>query len=564
METKIRGSGGIRLDLDLIYYPLGELWYAINYKGNKGVVSAQPVYEDDEFENKVIKKKKQKPKIKYWYLPVDAEDTKLIFDDDPINKDMPYNNPITPDLAREWTKEPKKVQIDKLYMEIKEVLQTLYDFSDERDLDIIILGILQSWFSDVLKAVFYVDVRSQMGGGKTILLEIMQGLSRYGVLANDMSFAVIPRIIDRYKCSLYFDEIDMINKHVIEDVFKILRTGYRKGQKYIRAKPKTFEPEVFDCYGFKAFNYRSDVADDLKNRSLPVNTSKSHDKVLPMINLYKDDILKPIAYKIFCFYMDSLFHLQNVNSIYKEYMNEFISSDKVNRVNRVNEIGGYPEMYNNTNSSLMRIHFLSFQASVNQKLFCHFLSGSGSKVPVFDKKGSVSSLTPLTFTTSKLEQNPLNKDNFDAFNTLFEKLTGRNIEIFSLIINLCSYLNLDIYKNFKEILEEKAEFEDHDEEDLKNILREVLIEKEVGARTNELLKMKYVYYREVQSDFMKKTYENYGYKPNPRQIKKFLRELGFVDKKNKKVMHNGNSTMLALIYDKSINKNLGLERDDNL
>jgi hypothetical protein len=60
----------------------------------------------------------------------------------------------------------------------------------------------------------------------------------------------------------------MINKHVIDDVFKILRTGYRKGQKYIRAKPKTFEPETFDCYGAKAFNYRSDIADDLKNRSL--------------------------------------------------------------------------------------------------------------------------------------------------------------------------------------------------------------------------------------------------------------------------------------------------------
>jgi hypothetical protein len=65
-----------------------------------------------------------------------------------------------------------------------------------------------------------------------------------------------------------------------------LRARLLYGQWEYGEEDVLFEPETFDCYGAKAFNYRSDVADDLKNRSLPINTSKSRDKTLPILNLY--------------------------------------------------------------------------------------------------------------------------------------------------------------------------------------------------------------------------------------------------------------------------------------
>jgi len=534
VELKIKASGGIRLDLNLIYYPLGELWYAVNSNNMKYVVQAIPVMEEQSDKDKQSKKK---GKVKYWLLKLNDIES-YQFEDAPIGKDMPYNNPITQELASEWFNSEKQPTIDEIYLDIKKVLNQCYDFSDERDLDVAILFILQSWFSDVLKGVFYVDVRSQMGGGKTILLELMQGLSRYGVLANDMSFAVIPRMVDRYKCTLFFDEIDMINKHVIEDIFKILRTGYRKGQKYIRAKPKTFEPETFDCYGAKAFNYRSDVADDLKNRSLPINTSKSHDKTLPILNLYKDKFLQPVAFKIFCFYMNSLNRLMIVDKMFNEDMGRLLGGDLVKEVKEVNEL-----MVNtNTDNNIYnpsRIHFLS--------VISHFYLFSLTLLTEKDK-----SPHPMRDLTEKQA--------VEHFSKLLEKLTGRSIELFSLVIHLCSILGLDIFQNFKELLEEKAEFEDHDEEDLKNVLREILIEQEVGAGIHAGMGLKFKYYRDIQSAFMRAVHEAYGYKPNTSSMKRFLRELGFVDKKNKKVLKFGdNNTALCLIYDDSIKKNLGLE-----
>jgi len=546
VNNKIRASGGIRVDLELIYYPLGEYWYAINYKNYKAIVQAKPVYEPEEGDKPIKNKKK---KILYWELPVNETDS-LIFDDTPIGKDMPYNNPITMDKANEWFSMKKSPDIDEIYMDIKKVLRQCYDFSDERDLDVAILFILQSWFSDILKGVFYVDVRSQMGGGKTILLELMQGLSRYGVLANDMSFAIIPRMVDRYKCTLFFDEIDMINKHVIEDVFKILRTGYRKGQKYIRAKPKTFEPETFDCYGAKAFNYRSDIADDLKNRSLPINTSKSKDKTLPILNLYKEQFLQPIFFKIFCYYMNSLSRITTVDCLFYENMNGFGDIELVNKVKEVNELLVNDDTEYNSISqvSSMRNHFLSCISVFNQKAKELNFGILSSKMP---KNANNLILTPLT---------PLTEiESLEHMNMLMEKLAGRSIEIFALVIHLCSYLGLDISRNFKELLEEKAEFEDHDEEDLKNILREILVEKEVAAGTHGASGMKFRYYRDIQSDFMQKVHEHYGFKPTTGSMKRFLRELGFVDKISKKVLKFGdNLTALCLIYDDKIKKNLGL------
>lgn len=525
---KIKACGEVRLDLDLIYYPLGNYYYAINSHGDKRIIPAKAVMEEGDGEGK----RKQKQKIKYWTLQVNEEET-YIFEDTPLGKNLPYNNPIDLDLASKWFEDDKNYSIDEVYMSIKKVLRDCYDFSDEKDLDIAILFILQSWFVDVLNGVFYVDVRSQMGGGKTILLELMQGMSRYGVLANDMSFAVIPRIIDRYKCTLFFDEIDMINKHVIEDVFKILRTGYRKGQRYIRAKPKTLEPEVFDCYGAKAFNYRSDIADDLKNRSLPINTCKSSDKMLPILNLYKEKLLKPVVYKIFCFYMNSLTRLQEVNKLFIEQMMG-VDGDLVNEVKEVNELMVNTDT-ENIYISPSRIHFFH--------LITHFWLNSLTLLT--DKHTNLSNLSEKELTPYFLE--------------LFKKLTGRSVEIFSLVIHLCSYIGLDIYQNFQSILEEKAEFENHDEEDLKNILREILINREPMAHIHEVNSLKYVYYRDIQSEFLREVHSIYGYKPSTSQLKKYLRELGFVDKKNKKVLKFGSTlTSLCLIYDDSIKKVLGV------
>jgi len=534
--TKIRGCGEVRVDLGLLYYPLGDYYYATNFGGSRGISLAKPIYEEQD-EN--AKKKKFKPRIKYWILPIN-EVVSFIFEDAPIGKDMPYKNMITKEMADEWISMKKRIDIDEVYKDVKNVLKKCYDFADERDLDIAVLFILQSWFCDVLNAVFYVDVRSQMGGGKTILLELMQGLSRYGVLANDMSFAVIPRIVDRYKCSLFFDEIDMINKHSIEDVFKILRTGYRKGQKYIRAKPKTFEPESFDCYSSKAFNYRSDIADDLKNRSLPINTSKSNDKALPILNLYKEKILQPIAFKIFCLYMDSLPRLEKINMIFHEQMQLAVNKDLVNEVKEVNEL------IVNINTDKLSIPSIRLSFLSNILRFYHFSLTSLTGTP----NNSMKAGHPLS--------NMDDKEMMEYYMKMFDKLAGRSIEIFSMVIHLCAVLGLDISNNFKEILEEKAEFEDHDEEDLKNVLRLVLIEQEVGAGTHNGLKFRY--YRDIQTEFMKKVHESFGFKPDTRSLKKFLRELGFVDKNNKKVIkvNNNQDTALCLLYDDSIKKNLGL------
>jgi hypothetical protein len=211
-----------------------------------------------------------------------------------------------------------------------------------------------------------------------------------------------------------------------------------------------------------------------------------------------------------------------------------INDEKVNEVKMINKLLVYDKMDKISVSSI-RIHFLS--------IISHFYRNSLTLLT----KNSPNSHPLLEMKDAEL---------IAYFAKLFENIAGRSIEIFSMIIHLCSILGLDIYEGFKVILEEKAEFEEYDEEDMKNILREVLITQEVGALIHN--DSKFRYYRDIQVEFLKKVHDVYGFKPSTSSMKKFLRELGFIDKRNKKVLKLGDTTALCLIYDAQIRKNLGL------
>jgi hypothetical protein len=549
MPIYLRGSGEIRPELPLVYYPIGNYMYVCSDGKHKEIVFAEKREETND-KGKVTKK---------WF-ELEFNGETYLFKDQPIGNlnSMPYTNYITEEIAKEWIEEKYTIPFNELWKKINNAIAECYEFNNEKDLNLTTLFILQSWFVDVLNAVFYLDIRSSMGGGKTTLIEIIKILSRYGILANDVSMAVIPRLLDKYKCTLVIDEIDQINIKSKEDVYKILRTGYRKGQKYIRAKPRTFEPETFDCYGAKAFNYRSDIVDDLKSRSIPIDTSISKDKTKPVLNLHKETFLKEVFPYIWGYYMNSIDRIHKISKLYEKIVvgknnvdigflegyEDLLVEEQVNKLTRLTGLKV------NDNTTICSRGYSRFMC------ITYFLLTALTLLTPIGNEGKIIGI-PNSF-NSDLESF------IKRISGLVSGLNGRNIELFYIILELCAYLGTDIFDWFSEPLSEKQEFEGLDETDYKSTLKEILIKMYYGQLGADPYyhssgEFKFFFYRDVQNKFNDEIRRLYGVKPSSNELKKQLREIGFVDKIDKKVIKFEGKAVLAIIFTEKILKKLGLE-----
>ena len=555
MSVYLKSCGEIRADIPLVYYPIGYLQYVCYNGQNKEIVLAEKKEETNE-KGKVTKR---------WY-EMQFQGETYIFKDAPINdlNSVPYTNYITEDIAKKWIEGKYSIPFEDLWKKIEDAIGECYEFNHKKDLDLVTLFVLETWFVDVLNAVFYLDIRSSMGGGKTTLIEIIKILSRYGIIANDVSMAVIPRLIDRYKCTLVIDEIDQINIKSREDIYKILRTGYRRGQKYIRAKPKTFEPEVFDCYGAKAFNYRSDVVDDLKSRSIPIDTSISTDKSKPIINLHKETFLKEVIPYIWAYYMNSLPRVTFIRKLYERIVakNENIDINFIPSLKDTPLEQQLTELTKLMGYRLIKIPTTKYRDNIggnNNDMFGGIMLFLVNSVNLCDKpNNSVNAINP----------NFENLDNFSKYvSSLIERLKGRNIELFYIILELCAFLGTDVFDWFSEPLSEKQEFEQYDETDYKSTLKEILCKMHSGdygklPSYHELGQFHFFSYRDVQMCFNEEIHRLYGIKPGSNELKKQLREIGFVDKFDKKVIKYEGKSVLALIFTEKVLKQLGLKIEE--
>lgn len=499
MAIHIDPAGGIIKELGLIYFPLGNARYIYNIKGSKGVTTAEYHEEQDE--------RKKAKTISWWGIRFN--DKEFVLRGKPIMRNL-SGVILEDEEIQKWIESPTQ-KPEEIYKEVKESIKLCYDFINERDYDLCTIFIFQSWFEEFLQSVFYLGISSKMGAGKTVLLEILKSLFRQGILANDISFAAIPRIIDKYKANLCIDEIDQIDKKEQNEIYKILRQGYRKGSYYIRLKQKTFEEEFFNVFGTKAFSFRSDIVDDLKGRSYIITPPLSNDKKLPLINYFKDVILAPIYKKLLFFYLNK-------------------SLEIVNEVNEYNKV--IVNIYNSN----------TFQGIGGVGWRGKFLAEQLANLPNF--------------------VNSVNPDVEEMIKTNFSKLTGRNIELLFSIMILCKLIGLDIVDWFKSCFEEKEEFDKYDEIDFKIILKDVMLELYPTALDHDGIKL--VPHRNVARAFNKKVFEEHGLKPSSKELKKWMREIGFIDKVNRKVVKVDGKATLCLIYDAYIKKVLDIEDQDTI
>jgi len=519
IEIKLHPAGGFDKTTGFVYEPIGEREYVFKFKGYKGVAKSSltetllcpQCANEITYEGKL--KQLECPQCKRritglnpkWKLVTDFPNLKLEFTSEPLNKlifHAPNKEVINIWLKDYLTIEDKEVTEKIVFQHLKDYFMTYFDFPfTEKESSILAIAAIQSWLTEIIDTMFYISISGETGSGKTALGEALMLVSKHGVMSSTISSAAIARVLEGLKLSLFFDEIDNRKTDKDEDITGVLRQGYRRGNHFIKLQPKTFLPETFDPFGFKSFSFRSQVVDDLQNRSIEVTLAKTKDRTLPILNMFKQ---QNSPFNLLFFW-----YLDNINEIYTKHPN---FKPVVNTVNMVNMV----KVNNNNNNNRSTRDVL------------------GREVRFLLNYVNLVNQTPIF---------------------------GRNVELSFLIYTICQILEINIDDLVLEIIKEKQENETaNEEEGWIGVLKDVLREEYQNVFSRESVDI--ITYKSAISKYTRRMKEVFDIIPSQYQVKKLLRQVGFVDGVNKKVVKIEGKAKLGLIYDVDIKKNIGLNKEE--
>lgn len=488
--SAIHPSGGI--SDDFVYEPLGHGLYMWATPVKPGLSSAEFRHDEEKARGR-------------WTIEVNGREVE--FAGKPILTEVPWVSPdfrvIESWLAGEYN--PKLPQ--EVWNRLLTYLAVFFDHTNPSDVYVRALGIFQSWFKELLEAVFNIDVSGAFGAGKSTALEIDCHVSYHGLLGSSVSDASIARVAEKYGVTWYFDEFDAGQRN-LEDMQKymIVRSGQRRGAKYIRWNMEKDDVELVTPFGPKAYSAHGELERALRTRGFHITVTETRDKRLPVINLAR---------------------WQYAVSLVTDLL------------------------------------FLRFGV-----LLTH-LAGKGKepklpKLPEFQTQG-VENAGHISRFRDDLYQSLTEGFTQEELN-LLKKLKGRNVELAYVALFVSKLIGVDIVQQLARAFRHKIEVETLEISTL-SILREILVNKltEQEAKRkeqttlDELTEPPFVLqanvHRELNEELKKLGVE----KASAHEFKKLLLELGFRDGKTiKKRTKEPNKGARILLFDRYVKERLGI------
>jgi len=298
-ETKkIRGSphvlhpaGG--LTDKFVYEPvaLGKYVYK-TVDGDKGFADLKIQYEDEE--------EQRNP---HWYIEIKGE--RWYFKDKPPKKFL-FDFPNL-ETVEKWVRgEKQSLSTEQLWKLDGVYLRTFLDFPRPFEFSVVQLFNQQSWLSEILPVVFYLGVKGEYGGGKTVTGECIVLVCRHGYFTGNCSPPFVARAIQDHKITLMVDELDTVAGTKDSDLNSIFRQGYRRGMKYSRVNPDTLETESYEVFGPKLFTVHSEIEEALQTRTIPIHVRETSDYRVPIVNLDKYAFGRYVYTENFLWYLDNI------------------------------------------------------------------------------------------------------------------------------------------------------------------------------------------------------------------------------------------------------------------
>jgi hypothetical protein len=289
-------AGG--LTENFVYEPVVTGEYVYRTKdGKKGIAELQVEFEDE--------KKEKKP---HWFLEIGGE--QYYFTRKPP-KEWLFTLPNR-ETVEKWVEGEKQSQpLEKVWNLNSIYLRTFLDFPHKYEFSVTLLYIQQTWLVELLPVVFYLDVKGEFGGGKTVTGEAIVSVCKHGYLTGNLSPPFVARSIQEQKITLMVDELDSVAGTKDSDLNSIFRQGYRRGMKYSRVNPDTLETESYDIFNPKLFTVHANVEEALGTRTVPIHVRETDKPEYPIVNLDKDSFSKMVYTENFLWYMDNILEIRD-------------------------------------------------------------------------------------------------------------------------------------------------------------------------------------------------------------------------------------------------------------
>jgi hypothetical protein len=141
--------------------------------------------------------------------------------------------------------------------------------------DAIALWVAHTWVYATARVTPYLHPFSpEKGSGKTTLLDVLAIITRHSIQADNVSEAVLFRLVESERPTLLIDEVDAIfgrkNTDSAEGIRQVLNSGYIKGKKAYRCVPPSMAVKGFDVYCPKALAGLRELPDTLAHRAIPI------------------------------------------------------------------------------------------------------------------------------------------------------------------------------------------------------------------------------------------------------------------------------------------------------
>ena len=470
-------------------------------EGKRGFATLKIEYEDEE--------EQRKP---HWLIEVEGE--QYYFKDKP-SKEFLFSMPSM-EAVEKWVKGEKQSLTTEQLWRLNEVyLRTFLDFPREFEFSVTQLFIQQSWLAEILPVVFYLGVKGEFGGGKTVTGETVVLACRHGYFTGNLSPPFVARAIQDHKITLMVDELDAVAGTKDSDLNCIFRQGYRRGLKYSRVNPDTLETESYEIFGPKLFTVYAEIEEALQTRTIPIHVRETSNPQFPIVNLDKAGFGKHVYTENFLWYLDNILGLRG-NDIHLISGVDMV--DTVDVFLRDNHINFSPEQIRQT---------------------------------LFEKKKTL-------VTEGQLCQ--------------LSQLSGRNTELMFLCFAISNMVKIECDDEIVETFTQKiTEESERTELGYRGILKQVLMDLWNEKKGNEdyITEEGFVKIsnKEVYDKYNQVLKKEYGEGVSPVKFKEFMLEFGFTDALNRtklKVPIPGDlepKSRLCNVFTERVLRKLGVEEE---
>lgn len=178
---------------------------------------------------------------------------------------------------------PRDLSVENIGNEISDILSKTLVLRNPQEYEILTSWIIASYRQQDWKSAPYLQFIAPVSSGKTRALEIVSLLSYRGVLYATISPAALCREIEKYKITPFIDQAEYNFDTRAEpgrENYSIWTSGYRKGQKYTKAKQDNDEDVIRrDVFRFKALASTRVFDSAIASRSITFYMRESTPKI---------------------------------------------------------------------------------------------------------------------------------------------------------------------------------------------------------------------------------------------------------------------------------------------